>query len=203
STAIAAPAHPRRRAPPKATCTRRDPRTGPRRAAARRRARASRRAPRREPLRTRRRTSPTADSGFRRRGTRVPTVCRPRRRPCARPRSPPRSWRKRSRTDSNSAPLVSPEQRLWWQRVALVFWRPREVFAGLRSTDEDDEAARQEPVLLIVILAGMAGIVLSPGWRELLDQPDVDALAALVLTFVGGAAEGAFASFPLPRPLPP
>jgi hypothetical protein len=90
---------------------------------------------------------------------------------------------------------VSPEQRLWWRRVALVLVRPREVFAGLRSTDEDDEAARQEPVLLIVILAGMAAIVLSPGWREVLDEPAVDALAAMVLTFVGGGAEGAFAYF--------
>jgi hypothetical protein len=90
---------------------------------------------------------------------------------------------------------VSPEQRLWWRRVALVFTRPREVFLALRSTDEDDETARQEPVLLIVILAGMASIVLSPGWREVLDEPAVDALAAVVLTFVGGGAEGAFAYF--------
>jgi hypothetical protein len=85
---------------------------------------------------------------------------------------------------------VSPE-RLWWRRLVLVLVRPREVFAALRSTDEDDEAARQEPVLLIVLLAGMAGVVLSPAWREVLDQPLVDGLSAVVLTFVAGAVEGA------------
>jgi hypothetical protein len=90
---------------------------------------------------------------------------------------------------------VSPEQRLWWRRLPLVLMRPHEVFAALRSTDEDDEAARQEPVLLVVLVAGMAGAVLSPAWREVLDQPDVDGLAALVLTFVVGGAEGAVAYF--------
>jgi len=90
---------------------------------------------------------------------------------------------------------VSPEQRLWWRRLPLVLVRPHEVFAALRSTDEDDEAARQEPVLLVVLVAGMAGAVLSPAWREVLDQPDVDGLAALVLTFVVGGAEGAVAYF--------
>ena len=90
---------------------------------------------------------------------------------------------------------MSPEQRLWWRRLPLVLVRPHEVFAALRSTDEDDEAARQEPVLLVVLVAGMAGAVLSPAWREVLDQPDVDGLAALVLTFVVGGAEGAVAYF--------
>jgi Yip1-like protein len=85
---------------------------------------------------------------------------------------------------------VSPE-RLWWRRLVLVLVRPREVFAALRSTDEGDEAARQEPVLLIVLLAGMAAVVLSPAWREVLDQPLVDGLSAVVLTFVAGALEGA------------
>ena len=90
---------------------------------------------------------------------------------------------------------MSPVQRIWWRRVALVFVRPREVFAALRSTDEEDEAARQEPVLLIVLLAGMASIVLSPGWRTILDEPSVDGLTAAVLTFVGGGANGAVAYF--------
>ena len=92
---------------------------------------------------------------------------------------------------------MSPEQRLWWRRLPLVLVRPQEVFAALRSTDEDDEAARQEPVLLVVLVAGMAGAVLSPAWREVLDQPDVDGLAALVLTFVVGGAEGAVRPWPI------
>ena len=90
---------------------------------------------------------------------------------------------------------MSPEQRLWWRRLALVLVRPREVFAALRATDDADEAARQEPVLLVVLLAGMAGAVLSPAWREVMDQPRVDAVTAVVLTFLAGGAEGAAAYF--------
>jgi Yip1 domain len=90
---------------------------------------------------------------------------------------------------------MSEEQRRWWRRLALVLVRPREVFAALRSTDEDDEAARQEPVLLVVLLAGMASVLLSAAWREVLDQQSVDALVAVVLTFVAGGTQGAAAYF--------
>jgi Yip1-like protein len=95
------------------------------------------------------------------------------------------------RADAAYALAVTPEQRLWWRRLLLVLVRPREVFAALRSHDEDDDAARQEPVLLVVLLAGMAAVVLSPAWREVLDQPLVDGLSAVVLTFVAGGFEGA------------
>jgi hypothetical protein len=88
---------------------------------------------------------------------------------------------------------MTPEQRLWWRRLALVLVRPQEVFAALRSTDEEDETARQEPVLLIVLLAGMASILLSAAWREVLDQQTVDGLVAVVLTFVAGGTQGAAA----------
>jgi hypothetical protein len=90
---------------------------------------------------------------------------------------------------------MSPEQRRWWRRLVVVLVRPREVFAALRSTDEDDEAARQEPVLLVVLLAGMASVLLSAAWREVLDQQSVDALVAVVLTFVAGGTQGAAAYF--------
>jgi hypothetical protein len=101
---------------------------------------------------------------------------------------PVRALRKR-----RYAPRVSPEQRLWWRRLLLVFAQPRPVFAALRSTDEEDEAARQEPVLLVVLLAGMASVLFSAAWREVLDQPAVDGLAAVVLTFVAGGTQGAAA----------
>lgn len=81
-------------------------------------------------------------------------------------------------------------ERVWWRRLPLVLVRPREVFTALRSTDDADEAARQEPVLLVILLAGMAAVVLTPAWRELLDDRDVDGLLLAVLTFVGGGFYG-------------
>ena len=46
--------------------------------------------------------------------------------------------------------------REWWLRTLLVLQAPRPVFAALR--DDSDRAAsdRAEPVLLVVVLAGMA-----------------------------------------------
>jgi hypothetical protein len=86
---------------------------------------------------------------------------------------------------------MTPEERAWWRRLPLVLVRPREVFAALRSTDEGDEAARQEPVLLVVFVAGMAGVLLTPAWRGLLDDAEIDGLLAAVVTFIGGGFYGA------------
>jgi hypothetical protein len=72
-----------------------------------------------------------------------------------------------------------------------ILWRPREVFAALRDDDPDDLAARQEPILAIVILAGMGGVLLTPAWGRLLDDGSVDALVVAVVTFVGGGLYGA------------
>lgn len=86
-------------------------------------------------------------------------------------------------------------QREWWRRLTRVVTRPREVFAALRSDDPDDVAARQEPVLLLLLLAGMAGVLMSPRWETLLDEPDVDGLLVAVLTFVAGGFYGAAGYF--------
>jgi hypothetical protein len=86
-------------------------------------------------------------------------------------------------------------QREWWRRLPRVVTRPREVFAALRSDDPDDVAARQEPVLLVLLLAGMAGVLMSPRWETLLDEPDVDGLLVAVLTFVAGGLYGAVGYF--------
>jgi hypothetical protein len=56
---------------------------------------------------------------------------------------------------------------------------------------EDDLEARKEPVLLITLLAGMAGVLLSPTWGRLLDQGGVDGLVVAVVTFIGGIFYGA------------
>lgn len=87
-------------------------------------------------------------------------------------------------------------EREWWRRVPRVLTAPREVFAALRNDDPDDVVARQEPVLLLILLVGMAGVVMSPRWSTLLDEPDVDGwLILAVLTFIAGGLYGAVGYF--------
>ena len=44
--------------------------------------------------------------------------------------------------------------RAWWLRVPAVLLSPRSVFFALREDDADDVAARSEPLLLVIWLAG-------------------------------------------------
>jgi hypothetical protein len=46
--------------------------------------------------------------------------------------------------------------REWWLRTLLVLQAPRPVFIALRDDSNDAAAERAEPVLLIILLAGMA-----------------------------------------------
>jgi hypothetical protein len=46
--------------------------------------------------------------------------------------------------------------REWWLRTVLVLQAPRAVFAALRDDSPEAASNRAEPVLLIVLLAGMA-----------------------------------------------
>lgn len=87
--------------------------------------------------------------------------------------------------------------RLWWRRAPRVVTAPRDVFRALGHTDELDLEARAEPVLAIAILAGMAGLLLTPTWGTLLDDRAVDGLVVLVLTFIGGVVYGFAGSFVL------
>ena len=83
--------------------------------------------------------------------------------------------------------------RAWWLRVPATPVSPRPVFA-LRDDDPDDVAARSEPVLLLVLLAGMAAVPASPTAR-LLDKSDYDAALVAVWTFVAGGIYGAVGYF--------
>ncbi len=87
---------------------------------------------------------------------------------------------------------VREAERRWWRRTPRVLWRPREVFTALAEDDEDDVVARQEPILAIVLLAGIGGILLTPAWGTLFDDSSVDWLVLAVVTFVGGLFYGAF-----------
>ncbi len=85
--------------------------------------------------------------------------------------------------------------RDWWLRVLLVLQRPRAVFVALRDTDPDSLADRSEPVLAIVILAGMATVLSTATAGRLLDDGTYDGLLIAVWTFVAGGIYGAIAYF--------
>jgi Yip1 domain len=82
--------------------------------------------------------------------------------------------------------------REWWLRTLAIFQAPRAVFAALRNDSPDDVEARQEPVLALVLLAGMAGVLLAPSTGRLLNESIVDDSMAVVavLVFITGALYG-------------
>jgi hypothetical protein len=85
---------------------------------------------------------------------------------------------------------VSPE-REWWLRTLAVFQSPRAVFGALRDDSEEQATARQEPIIAIVLLAGIAGILSAGATGRLLDDPAIDRLLVAVLAFLTGALYGA------------
>jgi hypothetical protein len=84
-------------------------------------------------------------------------------------------------------------ERDWWLRTLAIFQSPRPVFAALRDESDDEVEARQEPVLALVLLAGLAGVLLAPSTGRLLDEDVVDGSLAVVavLVFFTGAIYGA------------
>jgi hypothetical protein len=91
-------------------------------------------------------------------------------------------------------------EREWWLRTLAVLVRPRLVFRALRNDDEEDMEARQEPVLLVILLAGIAAVLLTPAWGSVYDRAleggtQLDGLAIALLTFVTGCLTGVFGYF--------
>lgn len=86
--------------------------------------------------------------------------------------------------------------RAWWRRVPQTLRDPGPVFRALRDTSDEDVDARAEPITAIAVIAGMAGILLTPAWGRLMDDPAVDgALVVAVVTFIGGSFYGAAGYF--------
>jgi Yip1-like protein len=90
---------------------------------------------------------------------------------------------------TNTEGDLSPD-RAWWLRVPAVLLSPRSVFFALREEDADDVAARSEPILLVVWLAGAATVLASPTAAGLLDNPDYDPLLLAVWAFIAGGVYG-------------
>jgi hypothetical protein len=89
---------------------------------------------------------------------------------------------------------LSPE-RAWWLRLPGVLVGPRPVFFALREDDPDDVAARSEPLLLVIWMAGAASVLASPTAASLLDDRDYDAALVAIWAFVAGGIYGAVAYF--------
>lgn len=82
-------------------------------------------------------------------------------------------------------------ERQWWLRTLAVFQAPRAVFAALRDDSDEAAGARQEPVLALVFLAGIAGVLLTGARERFLDDPEIDSVLVIVLVFLTGGIYGA------------
>jgi hypothetical protein len=65
------------------------------------------------------------------------------------------------------------------------------VFFALREEDDEDVAARSEPILLIVWLAGAALFLADPLASTILDDHNYDAVNLAIWFFIGGGLGGA------------
>jgi hypothetical protein len=84
-------------------------------------------------------------------------------------------------------------EREWLLRAVLVLQRPRAVFAALRDDDDEAAQARQEPIVALVLLAGIAGVLATSVAGALMDDPELDGLLVAVWAFLGGSLYGAVA----------
>jgi hypothetical protein len=80
--------------------------------------------------------------------------------------------------------------RDWWLRTLYVLQAPRPVFVALRDDDSETAALRAEPVLLVVLLAGIASVLTTRTAAHLLDDRDYDGLLAAVWAFLAGSLYG-------------
>jgi hypothetical protein len=96
---------------------------------------------------------------------------------------------------ADAGPDVRAEERAWLLRALLVLRSPGAVFAALRDDSDEAARARQEPVLALVGLAGIAAVLWTPVAGRLLDDPAVDELLVAVWAFVGGGFYGLFGYF--------
>ena len=81
-------------------------------------------------------------------------------------------------------------EREWWLRLVMVLQSPRDVFAALRDDSDEAAAARQEPMLAVIFLAGIAAVLSTSSAARLLDDHQYDGLLIAVWAFIAGAIYG-------------
>jgi len=84
---------------------------------------------------------------------------------------------------------MSPE-RQWWLRIPAVLISPRAVFVALRDVSEAEVEARAEPVLALILLAGIGGVLVTSTASELLDDVEFDGLLVAVWALIAGGIYG-------------
>ena len=87
--------------------------------------------------------------------------------------------------------------RDWWLRALLVLQRPRPVFVALRDDSKESVSDRAEPVLAIVLLAGIAALLPTSTAGTYLDDGSDGGLILAVWVFLAGSLFGAFGYFTL------
>jgi hypothetical protein len=77
-------------------------------------------------------------------------------------------------------------ERSWWLRAPAVLVAPRAVFASLRDESADAIEARQEALVAIAGLAGIAAVLGTPVARSLLNDASDSVSLIPVGAFLGG-----------------
>ncbi|HZP74048.1 MAG TPA: Yip1 family protein [Gaiellaceae bacterium] len=93
---------------------------------------------------------------------------------------------------SGGEPGSASAARDWWLRTLLVLQRPRPVFVALRDDTKEAAGDRAEPILLIVILAGIAGVLTTGTAAHLMDDGSYDGLLIAIWAFIVGSIYGTF-----------
>ncbi|HZT15550.1 MAG TPA: Yip1 family protein [Gaiellaceae bacterium] len=87
--------------------------------------------------------------------------------------------------------------RDWWLRTLLVLQRPRPVFVALRDESKQSLSDRAEPIMAVVLLAGIAGALASGTAGHLMDDSSYDDVLVAIWAFIAGGISGVFAYFVL------
>ena len=78
-------------------------------------------------------------------------------------------------------------ERSWWLRAPAVLVAPRAVFASLRDESDAAVEARQEQLVAMAGLAGIASVLGTPVARHLLNDASFSVSLIPVWAFLGGA----------------
>jgi hypothetical protein len=88
---------------------------------------------------------------------------------------------------ARAEPAHRSSEREWWLRALAAPFAPRAVFAALRDDSDEAAEARQEPVLALAYLAGIAIVLASPASGQL----GGDGFVVAALALLAGAIYGA------------
>ena len=87
-------------------------------------------------------------------------------------------------TDLAPAPAL---ERNWWLRSLVVLVAPRAVFASLRDDSEEATQGRQDPLIVVAVLAAISVVLVSPTFRRMLNDGSVSVGLIPVLAFIAGS----------------